>query len=305
MSKALYKASFVNVEAEQVRVIDADALFQEKVGEEASISALFGEAPEEGEEVVQSAEAESAGQVAEQVAEQEDGFSVGIAAESVDEATMGVGVSFPDQEEINAQAQEILQQAQQQADELLQQAQQQAEEQAAQLMEQARAQGHEEGFAQGMAEAAAQGEAAKAEYEAKTRQMQQEYDEKLELMEPHLVEELTGIYEHIFTVDLSTHRNVIRHLITNTMHALDASQSYLIHVSPQDYSALSMQKATLREESNMPQGATMELVEDISLGKNQCLIETDDGIFDCSLTVELGELKRKLMLLAYEGARKQ
>ncbi len=324
MSKALYKAPFVNVDAEQVRVIDADALFQEKVGElppepENSDDPVAkygfdpygdGESPAEGEEASVSAlfGEEDAGAIADTEEDilltvEDDGFSSGIPAESVEEATMGVGVvSGADLEEADRQAQEILEQAQQQAQEILEQAQQQAQQMADAAMEEGRKKGHEEGFAQGMQEAVARGEAARAEYEAKAEQMRQEYDEKLRMMEPHLVEELTGIYEHIFTVDLSTYRSVIQHLITNTMHALDASQSYLIHVSPQDYSALAMQKAALREESNMPQGAVMELVEDISLGKNQCLIETDDGIFDCSLTVELAELKRKLMLLAYEGA---
>ena len=44
----------------------------------------------------------------------------------------------------------------------------------------------------------------------------------------------------------------------------------------------------------------MEVIEDISLRKNECLIETEGGIFDCGLGTQLAELSRKLRLLSYE-----
>jgi flagellar assembly protein FliH len=64
-----------------------------------------------------------------------------------------------------------------------------------------------------------------------------------------------------------------------------------------------MQKAQLVEDSGA-KNAQIDIVEDRTLSKNQCLVETDDGIFDCSLSVELTELKRKLQLLAY-GSKKE
>ena len=44
----------------------------------------------------------------------------------------------------------------------------------------------------------------------------------------------------------------------------------------------------------------LEVVEDITLSKNQALIETDGGIYDCSLGTQLDELGKKLRLLSYE-----
>ena len=44
----------------------------------------------------------------------------------------------------------------------------------------------------------------------------------------------------------------------------------------------------------------MELVEDMTLSRSQCFIETENGIYDCSLDTQLSELKRKLKLLSYE-----
>ena len=36
------------------------------------------------------------------------------------------------------------------------------------------------------------------------------------------------------------------------------------------------------------------------LKENECVIETNAGVFDCSLGVELEELSRKLRLLSFE-----
>ncbi|MCR5338390.1 MAG: hypothetical protein K6E75_07515 [Lachnospiraceae bacterium] len=336
----ILKASYVNVEQENVHVIDADALFLEKVGElppeqpdsndpiakygfdpygdgepsqaeeDPSVSALFGEMPK-GDPFSDDFGAEQAPDPDRTVTVgagdsfSGNGFSSGLTAEVVDHATMGTGVSEEIIQRASDEADALISQAQDQAQQLVAQAMAEAERQAGELLEQARAQGHAEGYEAGQAEAQQIAEQAKREYAEKKMELQREYDEKLRLMEPHLVEELTGIYEQIFTVDLSGYRNIINHMITNTMHALESSGTYLIHVSPADYSALSMQKTQLRNDCNIPEAATMELVEDIALTKNQCLIETDDGIYDCSLTVQLEELRKKLMLLAYEGARRQ
>lgn len=35
----------------------------------------------------------------------------------------------------------------------------------------------------------------------------------------------------------------------------------------------------------------MDIIEDMTLAKNECMIETDNGIFDCGLGTELSELK--------------
>ncbi len=60
-----------------------------------------------------------------------------------------------------------------------------------------------------------------------------------------------------------------------------------------------MQKKEIQAES-VAGNATVEIIEDISLRKNECLIETEGGIFDCGLGTQLSELSRKLKLLSYE-----
>ena len=50
-------------------------------------------------------------------------------------------------------------------------------------------------------------------------------------------------------------------------------------------------------------GSVLEIVEDVSLGENDCMIETEGGIFDCGLGTELSELAQKLKLLSYTRDR--
>ena len=45
----------------------------------------------------------------------------------------------------------------------------------------------------------------------------------------------------------------------------------------------------------------VDIIPDMTLVPSQCMIETEGGIYDCSLGTELKELTRKLMLLSFKG----
>ena len=42
----------------------------------------------------------------------------------------------------------------------------------------------------------------------------------------------------------------------------------------------------------------MDIVEDAAMKKNQCIIESDTGVYDCSLDIELNNLIRDIKLLS-------
>lgn len=62
---------------------------------------------------------------------------------------------------------------------------------------------------------------------------------------------------------------------------------------------MNMQKKQLQVCVSVP-NSTVEIIEDFTLSKNECMIETEGGIFDCGLGTELRELSAKLKLLSYE-----
>ena len=114
------------------------------------------------------------------------------------------------------------------------------------------------------------------------------------------IDTLTGIYEHIFHVSLKNSRELIVYLIQNTMRNIESGSTYLIHVSKEDYPFASMQKKELIKGTNIAI-ENVELLEDVTLNKNECMIETGNGVFDCSLGTQLEALNEELRLLSYEG----
>jgi len=285
----LLKSGWVMVSQDEVRVIDSNKTIEEKL--------VLTEAPEPDAQAYHpvSFDEEGGPQDAMDML-----FAEGLDAETV----LPEEVMFGQEQlqEAQAQADEILARAQAQADEIRQQAQVMAEQDARAAYENAKQQGMQDGYQQGMQKANAEADAVRREYAQKEQELLKQYHEMMEEMEPYLIGQLTGIYEHIFDVELSQYRNILQHLITNTLRSVEMSDNYLIHVSEQDYSYVSMQKAQIIEEGCV-KNATLEFVEDRTLNKNECLIETEDGIFDCSLSTQLTELKRKLQLLSYTGKK--
>lgn len=196
--------------------------------------------------------------------------------------------------------QELLDEAREQADAMLEQAKEEAEALKNHAYEEALIKGQEKGYADGLQEAEALKEELRREYQEKEEQLTRYYQNKLEELEPSLVDALTDVYEHIFHVNFSDNRDVIIHLLKNTLQKMEGSGEYLIHVSKDDMAFVSMQKNDLLEAGGVV-SANFDIIEDVTLKKNQCLIETENGIFDCSLGVELKELKKQLLLLSYEG----
>ena len=168
-----------------------------------------------------------------------------------------------------------------------------------QVLEEARQEGFNQGFEDGKREGFAQADSKKRELDEEKERLEKEYFERVEELEPHFVDVLTGIYEHIFRVELGAYRELIVHLIISAMNQVNNAKDYLIHVTKDDFAYVNMQKKEIQAES-VAGNATVEIIEDISLRKNECLIETEGGIFDCGLGTQLSELSRKLKLLSYE-----
>lgn len=117
-------------------------------------------------------------------------------------------------------------------------------------------------------------------------------------MEPQLVEAITGIYEHVFSVELHSYRDILVHLIASTLRKAEGNKDFLVHVSREDYSYVSMQKKQL-QAILAGNGVTLEVVEDMTIAKDECMIETEGALFDCGLGTQLEQLRCKLLLLAY------
>ncbi len=229
------------------------------------------------------------------------GFVSGLAAEVLEVPEDSGGTVIKAQDE----AKEILEQARAEAEEILAR----AREEAGRICEEAKAQaeaerlqavndGRQQGYNEGMVKAQAHEGAMEQEYAERTRELEEAYEQQIEVLEPQFVDTITAIYQHIFHVELSSYREILTSLISDTLHKLEGNRSFIIHVSKEDYAYVNMQKKQMLAGA-VSESASVDVVEDLTLDKNQCMIETENGIFDCGLGTQLTELRERLMLLAW------
>ncbi len=212
------------------------------------------------------------------------------------DATQDAG-EMPDESQV-AIIEQMKQDALAEIEQMKQDALAEIEQMKAAAYEAASAQGHDEGYQAGYSEGVSR---AQQELEAEKnviRAKEAEIDETLKNAEPMFIDTLTKIYEHVFHTDLSDDREIILHLLDTALHGIESGKEFLIRVSKDDYPFVTMQKKRLLQTVS---SSSIEIVEDLTLQKNECLIETDGGIFDCSIDVELFALAKNLKLLAYNG----
>ena len=275
MSNNLYKGIFTVLKEDDARVIDSDALIEKKLSQ-----------------IVQTVKSSER---MEPKPADEDGFSEGLSAQILD------GLLSEEEGETEAEGElKALSVEQQREDALFEieqmkaEAEQQLEEERNRVLADAQKQGLQEGRAKGQQEFDAQ----KEQLAAKAAELDRQFEEMVRQLEPQFIETLTDIYEHVLGVNLSADRDIVVRLVENAMCRIEGGKSYIVRVSREDYPYVSMQKKQIMTESAA--GAAVEIVEDTTLSKNQAMIETDGGIFDCSLGTQLAELGRKLRLLSYQ-----
>ncbi len=294
MSRNLYKSGWVVVSSDEKCVIDSNSRLERRIEEleelrraRMNVQTGYGEEGEDGE------------------AE----FVSGLGGEELDAllADQGAGAAGsiikagapqekgPDLEEVKAQAQAMLDDAQAQIDEMRAAAEQEIERQRRQAVEEGNRQGYEVGHQQGMAELDDIRQALLDE----RRQMQEEFDRMIENLEPRFIDTITEVYSHIFGIELAENRDILVHLIDATLRQVESSKTFIVHVSQEDYPFVNMQKQELTETATAGKGI-VEIIEDIALGQGACLIETDGGIFDCGIDTQLQALNNKLRVLSFE-----
>ncbi len=289
----LFKAGFVSFDASEARIIDSNELANKKIE-------AFQEQELRRQRAMMSQE-----EGYEEGMEGED-FIPGIDMEQLTQLTEDQSMlqSVPpdpqfDMEAMQAEIDLKLQQAQEQADMIIQNANAQAEEIRNNAVEEGRAQGYEAGYQEGVAAA----QALQDEIEQQRGDLEKEYQQIVDELEPEMVDILTQIYEHVFNIELREDKGIILHLLKTTLSRIEPGNDLIVHVSSDDYDEVMDERDPLQAAITSP-NTTMEIIEDPLLKENECMIESDSGVFDCSLGVELSEITRKLKLLSFDRKKR-
>ena len=285
-NRNIYKSAWVVVQNEEKLVIDSNERIAEKMEAEARRRKRAA-ASESGEE----------------------GFTGGLGAERIDTLEYGEDAEGgnvlkapedtepegPTLEEVRAQIDAELEAAREEVEQIKSIARSEIDAEKRAAIEEGRNSGYAEGLQM------AENEAAKmrSELEAEKARLEAEYDQLIDELEPKFIDTITDIYRHIFNVNLENDKDILVHLIDSTLRRVDSSKTFIVHVSQDDYEYVSKQKKELTETAVGGRGM-VEVIEDITLRKNECMIETDGGIFDCGVGTQLEELTKKLKLLSFE-----
>lgn len=209
-----------------------------------------------------------------------------------DDAAMGEQQAAASLENANAEAERIIEEARLQAEQIIADANKNADA----AFEEAKQNGYYEGNEKAQEEMNIKQAQLEVEFDNKRKELEQEYNNLKESIEPELVEVITDVFRKVTGVVAEDNQEIILHLINDVMHNADGSRDYVIKVSPDDYKFLVNNQGKIY--CAMSREVNIDIVEDATLERNQCMIETNTGIFNCSLDIELNNLIKNIKLLS-------
>ena len=227
-----------------------------------------------------------------------DGFVCGLEAATVEQLVRDDADS--EQQEMQPEFQPIdMAEIHRQEEEIINQARTEAE----LIKSRAQAAGYEQGIAEGR-------EIAEQQLDARMKQLDREYTERLNAleaeyarkyheMEPALVNTLIEVFSKITNTMADGKRDTVLFLVNGVLRNTEVSKEYVIRVSEDDYNYLLSNKHLIHNGIN--KDIKIDICIDAGLTRNQCIIETDSGVFDCSLDIQLENLINDIRLLSCLG----
>ena len=148
--------------------------------------------------------------------------------------------------------------------------------------------GRNEGYEEGKKKAEEEAAELRKAIEDEKLQMEIEYNQRLNEMEPMLVDTILMVFEKVTHVLSLDKKDLVLQLVNDVLSKTEISKEFLIRVSPDDYKFV----IDNREHINgvVSHNVQIEIVEDPTFKKGQCMIESDSGIYDCSLDIQLENL---------------
>jgi len=290
LSRNLFKQHCVSVDFEKTRVIDTNELAQKKIAElnQKMRESVRNSGLDEFEaEFTEGIEAFRVAQLLDDAGQEEFEESGVLKAQPVYEG--------PSEEEIRQMVEERLEEANRQAEEIVAMAQ----DEAINIRNQAHSEGLKQGYEEGAMKASAEFQAMEKELEKKAGALEKDYEMKIAQLEPAFVDAITSVYEQIFHIELKQYHEILIYLVESIMKKSDEDSQFMIHVSPKDYEFVLPKKAELLSNVNR-ENLRVEFIEDITVPERQCIIETENGVFDCGIDTQLTELKNRFKLLSFQ-----
>ena len=264
----LYKQYWVSNQQDNARVINPNSLLEERMAKEL-----------ERQKAEQQRQAELA-----------NCFEAGIVRDNTE-----IIEEVPEEDPIELateEAERIIAEAKAQAEAVLNQAYLDAKN----LREEAKVQGFAEANITMQKELREKREALESEYSTRNRDLELEYISKRDNMESDLVDVILDVFNKVFHIQFDNTKHILMHLINDAILNIEGDRNFRIKVADSNVLFLENHREDILER--VGHGIELEFIADSTMDGNDCLIETDSGVFDCSLGTQLENLIKDIRSLS-------
>ena len=266
----LYKQYLVQNQSEKARVIDPNALLEiraakllERQREEAKRQAMLAQSFEAG--IIRTDT-----EYIEEIVEEEPVDPIESAKEEAERMLA----------EARAEAEQITKKAQAEA---------------MALREEYKTQGYAEGASAKEQELQALKERLETDFALNSQMLESEYTRKRDNMEAELVDVILKVFNKVFHIQFDSKKHILMHLINDAILNIEGDRNFRIKVADSNVLFLENHREDILER--VGHGIELEFIADSSMDGNDCLIETDSGVFDCSLETQLENLIKDIKSL--------
>ena len=202
-----------------------------------------------------------------------DGFAEGIVAENE-----GNVIKAEPEVDYVAQAKEeaerILAEAKKQAESVVAQAREEADS----IEKAARSKGYQDGK------------------EQLNQELDDDYNDRRKHMEKDLVDVITTVFERVFHIQFADKKDILMHLIEDAILNIEDDKRFRVKVAETNVLFLEHHKEEILDR--VGHDIELEILADSTMEGNDCIIETDSGVFNCSLGAQLENLIKDIRSLS-------
>ena len=170
------------------------------------------------------------------------------------------------------------------------------------IREKAYSDGYNQGLSDGNMEAMKRSDAYLERIEEEKNLFKENYDrqmeEKLAAASDKLIDICCGIIAKMTGILVDEYKPVMLHMINSSLSEQDSSHRFTIKVAEELYPYISDNYDRIVGATNP--SITLEIFGDPKLDKRQCLIESDNGIIDLSMDVQVNNLITAFKMLQRE-----
>ena len=163
------------------------------------------------------------------------------------------------------------------------------------LFEKSKLEGYNEGSSKLRAEVADEKARMQEELIELKHQLKDEHMKKMEVVESDIIDAVIKVFRHVFNIQFDNKKQILLYLVHNTLMNVEVGKEFHIRVSSANYKFFESRIGDIKEK--IGNDIDIEIVNDMTLGAEDCIIETESGVFNCGIDMELANLEKDIRSL--------